>query len=71
MDFSTVFFRPIQMEDRAWMEQCAQLNPPVFTALTFPSLMTWASTYRLFIGGGKDVFFPPPLPFLIFFIPSL
>ncbi len=56
MDFSTVFFRPIQMEDRAWMEQCAQLNPPVFTALTFPSLMTWASTYRLFIGGDKDFF---------------
>ena len=56
MDFSTVFFRPIQMEDRAWMERCMTICPPLFTSLTFPSLMTWAATYGLAIGGDADFF---------------
>ena len=56
MDFSTIAFRPIQMTDRPWIERCLASARQPFTALTFPSLMTWAGTYGTTIAGDDDFF---------------
>ncbi len=56
MDFSAKPFRPVRMEDRPWIERCTGLCRQPFTALSFPSLITWASTYGMTIGGDEDFF---------------
>ncbi|MBQ8092516.1 MAG: DUF2156 domain-containing protein [Clostridia bacterium] len=47
----TLFFRPIQLSDKNWIESCRDIRQNPFTALSFPSLYTWREPYGLEIAG--------------------
>lgn len=49
-------FRPIQLEDKEWVERCRDPKEHPFSALTFPSLFMWKDDYGLTISGDDDFF---------------
>ena len=51
-----MLFRPLELSDRAWIEKCRNADVQPFSALTFPSLLTWAETYGMTIGGDEDFY---------------
>ena len=49
-------FRPLRLEDQAWIRQCRDTGAHPFTALSFPSLYSWRNAYGFTVAGDKDFF---------------
>ena len=49
-------FRPLTTEDLPWLRRCRDAEAHPFTALNAVSLITWAETYGLSVGGDEDFF---------------
>lgn len=49
-------FRPLRLEDRAWITKCRDTQVHPFTALSFPSLYSWRRTYGFTVAGAADFF---------------
>lgn len=56
VSFREISFRPLRVEDGEWIRRCTARSGWPFTALTYPSLMAWAESYGLTIGGDEDFF---------------
>ena len=52
----TMDFRPLYLEDRAWITKCRDTQAHPFTALSFPSLYSWRNTYGFTVAGDADFF---------------
>lgn len=49
-------FRPLRLEDQAWIRRCRDTQVHPFTALSFPSLFSWRRTYGFTVAGDTDFF---------------
>lgn len=49
-------FRPLQLEDQAWITACRNIDTHPFTALSFPSLYAWRKAYGFTVSGDADFF---------------
>ena len=49
-------FRPLCLEDQAWIRACRDTREHPFTALSFPSLFAWREAYGLRVAGDEDFF---------------
>ena len=49
-------FRPLRLEDRAWITACRDVNEHPFTALSFASLYSWRVNYGFTVTGDRDFF---------------
>ena len=49
-------FRPLCLEDKAWIMACRDTREHPFTALSFPSLFAWREAYGLRVAGDQDFF---------------
>jgi len=49
-------FRPLRLEDQAWIKACRDTQAHPFTALSFPSLFAWREAYGLRVAGDADFF---------------
>jgi len=49
-------FRPLCLEDQAWLRSCRDTKAHPFTALSFPSLFAWREAYGLTVAGDANYF---------------
>ncbi|MBR3743370.1 MAG: DUF2156 domain-containing protein [Clostridia bacterium] len=49
-------FRPIELNDKPWMDACRDVRRNPFSSLSFPCLYAWKNTYGFSITGDEDFF---------------